>query len=65
MALHHEEPPEHAPSPGSDYDVAIVGGSVAGAGTGAGKRLPLLQIQTRGAHQSALDKAQRPRPTDQ
>ena len=33
MALHHEEPPEHAPSPGSDYDVAIVGGSVAGAGT--------------------------------
>jgi hypothetical protein len=41
--------------------------SVAGAGTGAGagKRLPLLQIQTRGAHQSALDKAHRPRPTDQ
>lgn len=32
--------------------------SVAGAGTG--KRLPLLQIQTRGAHQSALDKARRP-----
>jgi hypothetical protein len=29
--------------------------SVAGAGTG--KRLPLLAIQTRGAHQSALDKA--------
>lgn len=34
-------------------------GSVAGAG--AAKRLPLLQIQTRGAHQSALDKARRPR----
>ena len=32
--------------------------SVAGAGTA--KRLPLLQIQTRGAHQSALDKAARP-----
>jgi hypothetical protein len=32
--------------------------SVAGAGTS--KRLPLLQIQTRGAHQSALDKAHRP-----
>ena len=29
--------------------------SVAGAGTG--KRLPLLAVQTRGAHQSALDKA--------
>jgi AMP-binding enzyme len=26
--------------------------------TGAGKRLPLLQIQTRGAHQSALDNQQ-------
>jgi hypothetical protein len=39
--------------------------AVSGAGTGAGKRLPLLQIQTRGAHQSALDKAHRPRPTDQ
>lgn len=39
--------------------------SVAGAGTGVGKRLPLLQIQTRGAHQSALDKAQQPRATDQ
>lgn len=33
-------------------------GSIAGAGTA--KRLPLLQIQTRGAHQSALDKARRP-----
>ena len=33
--------------------------AVSGAGTGIGKRLPLLQIQTRGAHQSALDKAQR------
>ena len=32
--------------------------SVAGAGTA--KRLPLLQIQTRGAHQSALDKARQP-----
>lgn len=30
------------------------------AGAGIGKRLPLLQIQTRGAHQSALDKARRP-----
>jgi integrase len=39
--------------------------AVAGAGTGAGKRLPLLQIQTRGAHQSALDTAQRPRTGDQ
>ena len=39
--------------------------AVSGAGTGAGKRLPLLQIQTRGAHQSALDKAQQPRTTDQ
>lgn len=38
---------------------------VSGAGTGSGKRLPLLQIQTRGAHQSALDKAQQPRTTDQ
>lgn len=35
-------------------------GSVAGAGTAP--RLPLLQIQTRGAHQSALDKAGQPRP---
>jgi integrase len=33
-------------------------GSIAGAGTA--KRLPLLQIQTRGAHQSTLDKARRP-----
>ena len=33
MALHHEESPERAPSSGCDYDVAIVGGSVAGAGT--------------------------------
>ena len=39
--------------------------AVSGAGTGAGRRLPLLQIQTRGAHQSALDKAQQPRTTDQ
>ncbi len=36
--------------------------SIAGAGTA--KRLPLLQIQTRGAHQSALDKAGQP-PTAQ
>ncbi len=35
-------------------------GAVAGAGTAP--RLPLLQIQTRGAHQSALDKARQPRP---
>jgi integrase len=38
--------------------------AVSGAGTGAGKRLPLLQIQTRGAHESVLDKVQRP-TTDQ
>ena len=37
--------------------------SVAGAGTT--KRLPMLQIQTRGAHQSALDKARRPRTEEQ
>lgn len=37
--------------------------SVAGAGTA--KRLPLLQIQTRGAHQSALDKARQPRTGEQ
>lgn len=37
--------------------------SVAGAGTA--NRLPLLQIQTRGAHQSALDKARRPRTGEQ
>lgn len=35
------------------------------AGPGTGKRLPLLQIQTRGAHQSALDKASRPRTGEQ
>ncbi|ORW08117.1 tyrosine-type recombinase/integrase [Mycolicibacter longobardus] len=37
--------------------------SVAGAGTG--KRLPLLPIQTRGAHQSALDKATDPQRAEQ
>ncbi|ORW08175.1 tyrosine-type recombinase/integrase [Mycobacterium kyorinense] len=37
--------------------------SVAGAGTA--KRLPLLQIQTRGAHQSALDKARPPQTGQQ
>ena len=37
--------------------------SVAGAGTA--NRLPLLQIQTRGAHQSALDKARQPRSDQQ
>lgn len=37
--------------------------SITGAGTT--KRLPLLQIQTRGAHQSALDKAHRPATGDQ
>lgn len=35
-------------------------GSASIAGAGTAKRLPLLQIQTRGAHQSALDKARRP-----
>lgn len=35
------------------------------AGPATGKRLPLLQIQTRGAHQSALDKASRPRTAEQ
>jgi integrase len=35
------------------------------AGAGIGKRLPLLQIQTRGAHQSALDKARRPNAGEQ
>jgi hypothetical protein len=39
--------------------------SVAGAGTGAGKRLPVLQIQTRGAHQSSLDRARQPRTGEQ
>lgn len=43
--------------------LATTDNSVAGPATG--KRLPLLQIQTRGAHQSALDKATRPRTGDQ
>jgi hypothetical protein len=45
--------------------LAATGADESVAGAGIGKRLPLLQIQTRGAHQSALDTAQRPRPTDQ
>jgi len=44
-------------------DKARVGGSsVAGAGTA--KRLPLLQVQTRGTHESVLRKADHP-PRDQ
>lgn len=43
--------------------LASTSNSVAGPATG--RRLPLLQIQTRGAHQSALDKATRPRAGDQ
>lgn len=46
-----------------DRLAATADNSVAGPGTG--KRLPLLQIQTRGAHQSALDKASRPRTGEQ
>jgi hypothetical protein len=37
--------------------------AVAGAGTG--KRVPLLPIQTRGAHQCALDRATGPRSGEQ
>jgi hypothetical protein len=32
------------------------------AGAGIGKPLPIIQIQTRGAHQSALDKPADPTP---
>ncbi len=46
-----------------DRLAATADNSVAGPGTG--KRLPRLQIQTRGAHQSALDKASRPRTGEQ